>query len=84
VRIEVEIEYLTRTTEKHIRRALKYIDAADLEGLGAIRVVDQSPADPDENKYPPYLNSIPPASAAWYFSFSLVRACATEGRYHRL
>ena len=55
MRIELEIQYLKRTTEKHIRRALKYIDAADLEGLGAIRVVDRSPADTDENDYPPYL-----------------------------
>src|SRR5262245_27532957 len=42
-------------TEKHIRRALKYIDSAHLEGLRAIRVIGQSPDDPEANKYPPYL-----------------------------
>lgn len=48
--VEVETSRFRRTTKWHVRRVLKWINQEDLEGLHAIRVIDERPDDPEYAK----------------------------------
>jgi hypothetical protein len=54
MRIEVETEHHPRLTAWHVRQVLKWISPVDLEGIGSIRIMDESLDDP-EAKQPAYL-----------------------------
>ncbi len=55
MRIEVEATYFPRLTECHVRRVLKRLSQEELEGLEAIRVINECPYDPESTSVSPYL-----------------------------
>lgn len=55
MRIELETNHFPRLTAWHVRKALRWIDTTDLEGLACIYLRDYEPGDPDASKQPPYL-----------------------------
>src|SRR5438132_2469846 len=55
IRIEAETKHYARITKWHIQRALRWITAEDLQGLGCIRILDHESADPQASTQPPYL-----------------------------
>jgi hypothetical protein len=56
MRIEVQSDFFPRLTSWHVRKALKWINPSDLEGLGCIRILRYEPEDPAARNLPPYLN----------------------------
>jgi hypothetical protein len=54
--IEVETSRFRRTTNRHVRRVLKWINQEDLKDLHAIRVIDERTDDPEYTKRPRYLS----------------------------
>lgn len=55
--IEVESNLVSpRVTKKHVRRVLKWVSPEDLNGLGAVRIIDERPNDPEYAKRPYYLS----------------------------
>lgn len=55
IEIEIEIGRFSRITRWHIRRVLKFINPADLDGLQIIRVINECPDDPEYLSVPRYL-----------------------------
>jgi hypothetical protein len=58
MRIEVATDYHPRLTKWHVRRALKWISAADLAGIDSIRLLKKSPDAVDTDQAPVYLRGV--------------------------